>query len=341
IASGMVGRYQAWRRMVRSRLPTGLMAGWSLFSALRVACGSLRRCSCRLWCDTLSRRQRATREAGMQHFYNLDETRVNQPSVVTIGVFDGVHRGHQQLIRKLVAHARATNRLAVVITFFPHPDIVLRGLEGRYYLTTPEEKAELLGQLGVDVVVTLSFDHRLRQVRAADFVDLLVERLRLSSLWVGADFAMGYKREGNVEFLRAQGLEKGFELEVIDLVLVENDIISSSTIREALQQGRVEQARDWLGRAYSVTGEVVHGHTRGRALGFPTANIAVWSEKVLPANGIYAGWAYLGDERYMALTNVGVRPTFDEDDITVEAYLLDFDREIYGEILTVSFETWL
>ena len=277
----------------------------------------------------------------MQHLYRLDDIRLERPSVVTIGVFDGIHRGHQALIRRLVKDAHAAGRLAVAITFFPHPDILLRGLQGRYYLHTPQEKAELLGELGIDAVLTLAFNDELRHVRAADFVDALVDRLQLASLWVGADFAMGYQREGNVDFLRAQGLAKGFDIEVVELVLVDGEVISSTAIRQALEAGQVEQARDWLGRGYSVTGEIIHGEKRGRSIGIPTANVSVWSEKVIPANGVYAGWATLGDERFMAMTNVGVRPTFDGQGVTVEAHLLDFNREIYGETLTVSFETQL
>ena len=277
----------------------------------------------------------------MQHLYRLDDIRLERPSVVTIGVFDGIHRGHQALIRRLVKDAHAAGRLAVAITFFPHPDILLRGLQGRYYLHTPQEKAELLGELGIDAVLTLAFNDELRHVRAADFVDALVDRLQLASLWVGADFAMGYQREGNVDFLRAQGLAKGFDIEVVELVLVDGEVISSTAIRQALEAGQVEQARDWLGRGYSVTGEIIHGEKRGRSIGIPTANVSVWSEKVIPANGVYAGWATLGDERFMAMTNVGVRPTFDGQGVTVEAHLLDFNREIYGETLTVSFETRL
>lgn len=281
----------------------------------------------------------------MQHFYDLASAQLQQPSVVTIGVFDGVHRGHQQLIRRLVDEAQATNRLAVALTFFPHPDVVLRGLTGRYYLTTPEQRAEYLGELGIDYVITLPFNSEFRQIRAAAFVDTLIEQLRLSSLWVGSDFAMGYQREGNVAFLRAQGEAKGFTVQVIDLILAEADgvdgVISSTAIREALLAGEVENARDWLGRSYSVTGEVVHGDHRGRLLGFPTANIAVWNEQIIPANGIYAGWAYLGGERFMAATNVGIRPQFDGENVTVEAYLLDFDRDIYGQQLTFSFEKYL
>lgn len=277
----------------------------------------------------------------MQHLYQLDDVRLERPSVVTIGVFDGIHRGHQALIRQLVSNAHNAGRLAVAITFFPHPDILLRGLQGRYYLHTPQEKAELLGELGIDTVLTLAFNDELRHVRAADFVDALVDRLKLASLWVGADFAMGYQREGNVAFLQAQGAAKGFEVKVVDLVLVDGEVISSTAIRQALEAGQVEQAANWLGRGYTVTGEVIHGEKRGRSIGIPTANVSVWSEKVIPANGVYAGWAWVGGERFMAMTNVGVRPTFDGQGITVEAHLLDFDRDIYGQTMTVSFETRL
>ncbi len=278
----------------------------------------------------------------MKHVYDLASVQLDQPSVVTIGVFDGVHRGHQHLIRRLVAEARATNRLAVALTFFPHPDIVLRELSGRYYLTTPEQRAEYLGELGIDTVITLTFNDEFRQTRAATFVDTMLEHLKLSSLWVGSDFAMGYKREGNIAFLRAQGEAKGFSLQAIDLIVAESDgTISSTAIREALLAGEVENARDWLGRSYALTGEVVHGDHRGRELGFPTANMAIWAEQVIPANGIYSGWAYLGSERFMAATSIGVRPQFDGQDVRVEAYLLDFDRDIYGQQLTFSFEKYL
>lgn len=278
----------------------------------------------------------------MQHIYNLEHAVLEQPSVVTIGVFDGVHRGHQHLIRQLVDEAHRNGQQAVIITFFPHPDIVLRGLEGRYYLTTPEQKAALFGELGVDVVVTQSFDADFRQIRAAAFVDSLLNQLKMASLWVGSDFAMGYKREGNVPFLQAEAAQKGFEVKVLDLVALDGGgAISSTAIREALQSGDVALAKAWLGRAYAVSGEVVHGEKRGRQIGFPTANVAVWEQQVIPGNGVYAGWAMLGNERHMAVTNVGVRPTFAGQGVTVESYLLDFDRDIYGQQLTVTFETKL
>ena len=277
-----------------------------------------------------------------QHLYNLSEAHLPQRSMVTIGVFDGVHRGHQYLVKRLVEEARASDRLSVVLTFFPHPDIVLRGLQGRYYLTTAEQKAHLLMDLGVNVVVTHTFNEQVRQIRAADFVDQLVGHLNMEELWVGSDFAMGYKREGNVPFLKEQGTQKN--LSVHDIDLIQNggaSAISSTAIRDALQVGQVEEANSWLGRAFSVSGEVVHGEKRGRLLGFPTANMAVWDEQVIPANGIYASWARLGNERFMAATNVGVRPHFEGQIVTVEPYLLDFDRDIYGEQLEITFETRL
>ncbi len=277
----------------------------------------------------------------MRHVYSLSEVNLNQPSIVTIGVFDGVHRGHQHLVQRLVAEARATGRLAVVLTFFPHPDIVLRNLQGRYYLTSPEQRADLLIEAGVDYVVTHPFDEQVRQMRAAAFVDEMRAHLQLSSLWVGADFALGYKREGDVPFLRAQGAEKQFSVHEVDLLTAEGTTISSTAIRQALEAGQVEQAREWLGRGYALSGEVVHGEARGRKIGYPTANIAVWEHQVIPANGIYAGWARLGSERFMAATNVGVRPTFDGSNITVEPYLLDFDRDIYGQTLEITFEKHL
>jgi riboflavin kinase/FMN adenylyltransferase len=276
----------------------------------------------------------------MTHFHSLDEVQLQGASVVSIGVYDGVHRGHQRLLRELVKQAHDLGQRAVVISFFPHPDVVLRGVVGRYYLTSPEERAQLLEALGVDVVLTLAFDERLRQMRAADFVDQLVTRLSMRQLWVGADFALGYQREGNVAYLSALGEERGYRVRPVELVTYSEagEVISSTSIRELLLQGRVALARDWLGRSYSVSGKVVRGDGRGRMIGFPTANLEVWEELVIPLNGVYAGWATVRGQRYAAVTNVGTRPTFDGVSVRVEPHLLDFDDDIYGEALCVTFE---
>jgi riboflavin kinase/FMN adenylyltransferase len=276
----------------------------------------------------------------MKHIYHVSEAKLNRNSIVTVGMFDGMHRGHQYLIQHLVEKAHSNDRDAVVLTFFPHPDKVIRNIEERYYLTTPEYRAYLIGELGVDWVITHPFDESVRQIRAADFVDMLHKHLRMSALWATASFAMGYKREGNIEFLTAQGLEKGFTVETIDYLLANGGDahrISSSEIRQTLTEGDVEQATYYLGRPYTVAGEVVSGEMRGRQIGFPTANIDVWQEQILPRHGVYACWATLGTERFMAVTNIGHRPTFGGEDATVEAHLLDFDRDIYGQHLVVEF----
>ena len=279
----------------------------------------------------------------MKHLRNLKQARLDRPSVAAIGVFDGLHIGHQALIKGLVEQAHASRRLAVVITFFPHPDKLLRDVDERYYLMPPQRRAELMLELGVDYVITLPFDAGMRQMAATDFVDELVCHLNIRELWVGADFALGYQREGNVAFLKAQGRERGFAVNVIELMATESggQIIGSSQIRQHVRRGEMEQVTVWLGRAYALAGEVVHGQRRGAAIGFPTANIAVWIQQIIPGRGVYAGRARLGSEVFKAVTNIGVRPTFGGKDLTVETHLLDFAGDIYGRQLEVSFEAQL
>ncbi|MBN1681722.1 MAG: bifunctional riboflavin kinase/FAD synthetase [Anaerolineae bacterium] len=279
----------------------------------------------------------------MQHVYRLEDAQPPGPAIVAIGVFDGVHRGHQHLLKRLVQTAQQRGCVPTVLTFFPHPDVVLGRASGRYYLVTTEQRARLLGDLGVELVVTHPFDITVRRIRAADFVDQLLTRLNLCELWVGPDFALGYKREGTVDFLREQGEQKDFGLEVIGLVTNDGTgkTVSSRGIRDALAGGDVEQAAQWLGRPYRVEAEVVPGDGRGRQLGFPTANMDMWEEQVLPMNGVYAGWAHLNGESYMAVANVGRRPTFDGGIVRLEVHLLDFDRDIYGWTLAFDVVTRL
>ena len=275
----------------------------------------------------------------MQHVQHLSEVKVQRPSIVTVGVFDGVHRGHQALIRQLVAAAHQQNQVAVVLTFFPHPDVMLREISAPYYLATAEQRAVLLGDLGVDVVVTLSFDEDLRQMRAADFVDQLFEFVNMSEIWATADFAMGYQREGNIGFLREQAASKDFVVRTIEPIADPDTgtMVSSTTIRELLRDGEMRRVAELLGRPYQVSGEVVKGEQRGRQIGFPTANVQYWPSQLLPAHGVYACRVLLNDTAYLAVTNIGNRPTFDGIGVTVEAHLLDFDQDIYGEVLQVDF----
>lgn len=268
----------------------------------------------------------------MPHIYRLADAHPARPTVVAVGVFDGVHLGHQHLLKRLAARAQAKNYSPAVLTFHPHPDVVLGRAEGRYYLTSPEQRAAVLSALGAEWIVTHPFNDEVRQMRAAAFVNSLLEHLAMRELWVGPDFALGYKREGNVDFLRAEGERKGFTVEIVQLVTSDGNgnTVSSSRVRAALEAGEIDNVTRWLGRPYRLEGEVVRGDGRGRTIGFPTANIDVWEQQVLPAKGVYAGWAHLNGETFMAVANVGKRPTFDGKIVTVEAHLLDFDRDIYG-----------
>ena len=211
----------------------------------------------------------------MQHITSLDSVTVTRPSVVTIGSFDGVHRGHQHLVRHLVDNAHEMEHMPVVFTFYPHPRTILSDVGPGFYLTLPDDKARLMTELGVDLVITQPFTDEFRHIRAATFVDQLIDHLSMKALWVGSDFAMGYRREGDIDFLRAQGEKKNFSLKVVDMMDAGDMRVSSSRIRELLASGHVSEAARFLGRMYCIRGEVIPGDGRGLTLGFPTANLDV------------------------------------------------------------------
>ncbi|MBE7434281.1 MAG: bifunctional riboflavin kinase/FAD synthetase [Anaerolineales bacterium] len=273
----------------------------------------------------------------MQHHRFLEELTLKN-SYLTVGVFDGVHRGHREIIHKLVRDAHMNNAPAVVLTFEPHPASVLTGREIRC-LTTSDERADLLFSLGVDTVITQRFTPDLSAVPAHEYMSRLKSHLGLSHLLVGYDFALGRGREGNAPRLTEIGLELGYTVEVVPALGDESGVISSTEIRKLVSIGDMAEAAKLLGYRYRMGGEVIHGEGRGKKLNFPTANIDYPKQKAIPPNGIYACWARLGDERYMAATNIGLNPTFTPERKipSLEAYLLDFDRDIYGEILTLEF----
>lgn len=273
----------------------------------------------------------------MIHVRSLNDLSLNG-SWLTVGVFDGVHRGHQQMIHKLTAGARQASAPAVVLTFWPHPATVL-GTGRVKCLTMPDERAELLSAMGVEVTITLRFDHALALTTARDFVADLKRHLDFRHLLIGYDFALGRDRDGNAARLAELGRELGYCLEVIPAIGDESGVISSTEIRKLVATGDVVEAAKLLGHNYSLHGQVVHGDGRGRELGFPTANIDYPAEKMLPANGIYACWAWIGATRYRAAVNVGVRPQFHTDTGAplVEAHILDFGRELYGQDVRLEF----
>ena len=276
----------------------------------------------------------ASRFKRVDDLAEIDERR---PTFLAIGVFDGVHRGHQQLLQTMADEAERAGAQPVVLTFFPHPKEVIQGLKGRLYLTTLEQRVQLLGEQGMAMAVVHPFNEEVRTTRAADFIDRLCRHFDLRQLW-GGSFSLGYQREGTASYLRELGEERGFTVrEVQELVSWRGDPVSSSRIRHALANGDMEEVNGCLGRPFRVSGTVVRGDRRGHTIGFPTANLDVWEQQLLPAKGVYATYALLRGERYVAATNVGVRPTFGEPDLLVEAHLLDFESEIYGEEVALEF----
>jgi riboflavin kinase/FMN adenylyltransferase len=259
-----------------------------------------------------------------------------EPSCLTIGFFDGVHRGHRYLISQATKTARQQGLRAVLLTFYPHPNVVLRGAEP-FYLSTREEKLALLSELDLDLIVIQPFTPGLTQTRARQFIDWLIKGVGLVNLWVGPDFTMGYRREGNIPFLQRAGNERSFKVNIVEQLRLDGKPISSSRIRRALQEGDVTLAARCLGRPYCLQGPVVIGAQRGRTIGIPTANVEVPAERAVPAHGVYAAWARLCNERHRAVVNIGTRPTFDGGLCTIEAHLLDFNRDIYGQQLKIDF----
>ena len=279
----------------------------------------------------------------MNHYRSFDHIHLSN-AWATIGVFDGVHRGHQAILSSMVEQAHAAGAPAVVVTFSPHPVAVLRNIDEPMCLTTPSERADELGRLGIDAVITLKFDHALAELTAEGFMEQMSEHLSVRQLWVGSDFALGRGRQGDIPTLRQIGERLGYNLHVINDVLDGSVRISSSLIRQLLREGKVSEAAEQLGRPYALAGEVIHGQGRGRQLGYPTANIAYSSKKILPRYGVYATWAWIGGTRRLpAVTSVGVRPTFDQPNPqpTVEPHLIDFDEDIYGQSLRVEFLKFL
>lgn len=273
----------------------------------------------------------------MPHYHSLEAVSLTG-SWLTIGVFDGVHRGHQEIIRQLTAGAHQSGAPAVLLTFSPHPAKVLAGREIPC-LTTPEERAEILFSLGVDAVITMQFTRQLAERAAEDFMAELKTRLGLRKLLIGYDFALGRGRAGNYQRLSQIGQELDYDVQAIEAVRFSDEIISSTFIRQTIADGAVRLAAAKLGRSYSVQGPVIPGDGRGRAIGIHTANVEPPAEKALPANGVYATWAWVEGQNHPSVTNIGLRPTFTGGEAAprVEAHLLDYSGDLYGKTVKLEF----
>ena len=265
-------------------------------------------------------------------------------TVVTVGTFDGVHRGHLDVIARLVDRARERNLPSLLVSFDPHPLEVVNPVAAPLLLTTSEEKLEVIAETGVEYFAILPFTHALASYGAEEFVDrILRARFRMSELLIGYDHGFGHRREGNVAVLQELGASRGFDVEVVSPVSLDGgQPVSSTSIRRAIAGGDLARASQGLGRPYSVSGTVVAGDSRGRKLGFATINLSAPSpRKLLPPEGVYAVMVQTPRGRFGGMMNLGPRPTFGESESSIEAHLFDVDADFYGMRVRIDFIAFL
>jgi riboflavin kinase/FMN adenylyltransferase len=258
-------------------------------------------------------------------------------AVVTIGNFDGMHLGHQLLFSEVVGRAYRNGGTSVVVTFDPHPLKVLRP-DGIKLISSTEQKIELIRLAGIDALVIIPFDREFAKTPALEFVDdILIKKIGVTDLVVGYDYAFGRGREGNIDFLRRQGEEKGFPVTVVEAHYEDGMLVSSTRIRELVMEGRMRDVRKLLGRYYQIHGEVQQGRQRGgREVGFPTANLKVSEEDLCPKKGVYVTQVIYDGRVYGGVSNIGYNPTFNENELVAETHIFDFNKDIYGHRIKIN-----
>jgi riboflavin kinase/FMN adenylyltransferase len=274
----------------------------------------------------------------MRLFHGTDNAKIARPTVVTLGVFDGLHLGHQLIMQTVVERARTIGAVPTVITFEPHPRALLHPESAPPLLQTFDQKIEALGALGIEQTIVIHFDENFAQIRAEDFLrDVIVDRLHAREVYLGCGFAFGHGREGNIDLLRTVSQSLGFFADEVTELRLRGRRVSSSRIRELLQQGRVGIARRMLGRPYGVEGRVVRGAERGLKLGFPTANLHP-QNRVIPCNGVYVTATLIDGQWRRSVTNIGTRPTFGaSNESSVETFVMNWSGDLYGDVVRVRF----
>jgi riboflavin kinase/FMN adenylyltransferase len=274
----------------------------------------------------------------MRLFHGTDNAEIQRPTVLTLGVFDGLHLGHQLIMRTVVERARAVGAVPTAITFDPHPRAVLHPQSSPPLLQTLDQKVEGFGVLGIDQTIVVRFTEEFSKLQAEDFLrDVVMDRLHAREVYLGRGFAFGHNREGNIELLRQVSSELGFVAGEVPEVGLRGQRVSSSKIRELLTHGKVNLARRMLGRPYGVEGRVERGKERGHTLGFPTANLRP-QNRVIPANGVYVTGTLIDGQWRRSVTNVGTRPTFETgSEPSVETYVMNWDGDLYGDVIRVRF----
>jgi riboflavin kinase/FMN adenylyltransferase len=259
-------------------------------------------------------------------------------TALTIGNFDGVHLGHQALFEKVKDQAGKCKGASAVMTFQPHPLQVLTPKNELSFITTPERKLDLIASCGIDITIVVPFTQDFARISAKDFVkDLLVDKIGIKAVIVGYDYRFGLNREGDTDYLKKLGEEWGFEVEVVSGIQMNGSVVSSTVIRNLIQEGEIRRANKFLGRPYEISGTVVRGRERGgRLLGFPTANVLM-SSQVSPQLGVYVVQARVGETWYGGAANLGYNPTFGDTDLSLEVHIFDFDENIYEKPITVRF----
>ncbi|HEX3228176.1 MAG TPA: bifunctional riboflavin kinase/FAD synthetase [Pyrinomonadaceae bacterium] len=274
----------------------------------------------------------------MRLFHGTENAEIARPTVLTLGVFDGLHLGHQLIMKTVVERARAIGAVPTVITFEPHPRAVLHPESAPPLLQTFDQKVEALGVLGIEQTIVIHFDEAFSRIRAKDFLgEVVKDRLHAKEVYLGRGFAFGHNREGNIELLKRISGQLGFIADEVPEVALRGQRVSSSRIRELLLRGQVNLARRMLGRPYGVEGPVAHGAERGTQIGFPTANIHPHN-RVIPRGGVYVTATLLDGQWRRSVTNIGMRPTFDDGTTTsVETHVLNWSDDLYGDVVRVRF----
>ena len=271
-------------------------------------------------------------------FNSLDEIKDVKPCSIALGNFDGVHVGHQTLISHAVNKARETGIKSGVFTFSNHPKNLFTGENTVKNIIYQEEKAALIEGLGVDYLFNIPFTLEVSRMEPVDFIDhLLVDRMNLREAFCGFNYRFGFKAAGNPSVLREEGMMKGYNVNEIPPVMVDGDVVSSTLIRSLIRSGDMEECEKFLGRRYSIGGEVVVGNRIGRTIGFPTSNITIDESMVTPPNGVYITYCTYNNEKYPSVTNVGVKPTIGSFKKNMETHIFNFDRELYGKHIRVEF----
>ena len=274
----------------------------------------------------------------MKVFNSISSYVSQKQSIVTIGTFDGVHIGHQEIIEKIIEDAKNSDCESLILTFFPHPRMVLAHESGVKLLNTINEKIELLQKIGLSDLIIHPFDETFSQLSAEEFVaKILVEKLKIKKIILGHDHRFGKNRSASIDDLIIFGKKYNFEVEQISAQKIDQVAISSTKIRTALLEGNITLANQYLGYQYFFSGKVVKGKQLGRTIGFPTANIQIDEEyKLIPKNGVYIVKSTISDKTYFGMMNIGIRPTVDGKNLTIEVYFFDFEKDIYDTSITVS-----